>query len=353
MRQVADGDVDHAYWGRPEDMTMKRPPFKITTSKPGSELAAETAAALAAASMAFAQTNQAYASTLAKHAEELYEFADKNRGKYSDSIPNAAKFYKSYSGFNDELVWGAAWLYKATKKQAYLEKAEQYYKQYGMSSKPWAFSWDDKKAGVQVSLAEITGKASYKQDVQTYLDSWLPGGDVHYTPKGLAWRAQWGPNRYSANTAFLALVAARLGLKPQIYRDFARQQIHYMLGDSGRSFVVGFGVNPPRRPHHASSSCPSKPAKCTWNDINNPGPNPQILTGALVVVYFYLNRVNHSVITINVLLSTGALKLVGGPDKNDNYEDKRSNYIQNEVTTDYNAGFQSAIAGLKDLKVIV
>ena len=174
-------------------------------------------------------------------------------------------------------------------------------------------------------LAEITGKASYKQDVQTYLDSWLPGGDVHYTPKGLAWRAQWGPNRYSANTAFLALVAARLGLKPQIYRDFARQQIHYMLGDSGRSFVVGFGVNPPRRPHHASSSCPSKPATCTWNDFNNPGPNPQTLTGALV----------------------------GGPDKNDNYEDKRSNYIQNEVTTDYNAGFQSAIAGLKDLKVIV
>ena len=53
--QVGDGDIDHAYWGRPEDMPndMKRPAWKITPQKPGSDLAAETAAALAASSMAF------------------------------------------------------------------------------------------------------------------------------------------------------------------------------------------------------------------------------------------------------------------------------------------------------------
>ena len=34
--QVGDGDADHGYWGRPEDMTMKRPSAKIDTSKPGS-----------------------------------------------------------------------------------------------------------------------------------------------------------------------------------------------------------------------------------------------------------------------------------------------------------------------------
>ena len=33
--QVGQGDVDHAYWGRPEDMTMARPAFKITASSPG------------------------------------------------------------------------------------------------------------------------------------------------------------------------------------------------------------------------------------------------------------------------------------------------------------------------------
>jgi hypothetical protein len=33
--QVGRGDLDHAYWGRPEDMTMSSPAFKIDTSNPG------------------------------------------------------------------------------------------------------------------------------------------------------------------------------------------------------------------------------------------------------------------------------------------------------------------------------
>ena len=37
--------------------------------------------------------------------------------------------------------------------------------------------------------------------------------------------------------------------------------------------------------------------------------------------------------------------LVGGPDMWDNYDDDRQDYVSNEVATDYNAGFQSAIAG--------
>ncbi|TOF79862.1 glycosyl hydrolase family 9, partial [Vibrio parahaemolyticus] len=30
--QVGQGDIDHAYWGRPEEMTMERPSFKIDQS---------------------------------------------------------------------------------------------------------------------------------------------------------------------------------------------------------------------------------------------------------------------------------------------------------------------------------
>jgi len=43
--------------------------------------------------------------------------------------------------------------------------------------------------------------------------------------------------------------------------------------------------------------------------------------------------------------------LVSGPDENDNYKDLREEYIYNEVTLDYNAGFQSAVAGLKQLEL--
>ncbi|KDR09075.1 Endoglucanase G [Zootermopsis nevadensis] len=42
------------------------------------------------------------------------------------------------------------------------------------------------------------------------------------------------------------------------YRQFFKTQIDYILGDSGRSFVVGFGKNPPTHPHHRSRDIESE-----------------------------------------------------------------------------------------------
>ena len=92
--QVGNGDLDHAWWGRPEDMTMARPSYKIDSQNPGSDLAAESAAAMASAALLFKTTDSAYAETLTQHAIDLFDLADKYRGKYSDSIYDASKFYK-------------------------------------------------------------------------------------------------------------------------------------------------------------------------------------------------------------------------------------------------------------------
>lgn len=94
LLKVGDGNADHGWWGRPEDMTMSRPSFKVTSSQPGSDLAGETAAAFAAASILFKDDDADYSATLLDHAKRLYDFADKYRGKYSDVISNAAGFYK-------------------------------------------------------------------------------------------------------------------------------------------------------------------------------------------------------------------------------------------------------------------
>jgi endoglucanase len=51
--QVGAGNADHAWCGPAEVMRMNRPAFKIDTSCPGSDLAGETAASLAAASIVF------------------------------------------------------------------------------------------------------------------------------------------------------------------------------------------------------------------------------------------------------------------------------------------------------------
>ena len=37
--------------------------------------------------------------------------------------------------------------------------------------------------------------------------------------------------------------------------DVTFHQVHYILGSTGRSFVVGYGVNPPTHCHHRGASC--------------------------------------------------------------------------------------------------
>jgi endoglucanase len=61
-------------------------------------------------------------------------------------------------------------------------------------------------------------------------------------------------NFFSANVAFIALMAADLGIDAEANKNWAKGQIDYMLGDNPRSssYVVGFGNNPPKQPHHKS-----------------------------------------------------------------------------------------------------
>lgn len=73
--EVGDGQSDHACWQRPEDMTTPRTPYAINSTSPGSDLAAETAAAFAAASISFRKRNPRYASQLITHSEQVKKMA--------------------------------------------------------------------------------------------------------------------------------------------------------------------------------------------------------------------------------------------------------------------------------------
>lgn len=325
--QVGTGGADHSFWGPPEVMPMARPAYKISPTCPGSDLAGEAAAALAATAMVFAQEDPSYAATSLRHARELYSFADTWRGSYSDCITDAGSYYRSWSGYQDELVWGALWLYQATGDSAYLSKAETEYKKLQSSDGSgkafrWTMSWDDKTYGAYVLLAQLTHKPEYETDAERWLDFWTVGYQgqrVTYSPGGLAFLDTWGSLRYASNTAFLALIYAdylkeqnKKQDKAQIYAGFAKRQIDYTLGQnpSGRSYVVGYGVNPPQNPHHRA-------AHGSWaNSIQTPVETRHVIYGALV----------------------------GGPDRNDQYQDDRSQYTFAEVATDYNAGYTGALA---------
>lgn len=330
--QVGSGKVDHMWWGPAESMTMKRPSYFVDSAHPGSDLTAETSAALSAASIVFKNVDPTYSARLLNDAIALYAFAETYKAKYSASIPDVKNFYESISGYQDELVWGAIWLYKATGDNLYLQKAINAYQQLpnqaGKAVKAYAGAdnWDNKAFACYVLMATITSDQDYRNDAERHLDYWTQGylGDrVAYSPGGQAFMAEWGSLRYAANTSFLALVYGRYledkdSPRSKLYTAFAVNQVNYMLGENPqqRSFVVGFGKNPPINPHHRNAHGSSP------GNLNLPKNNKNIIYGALV----------------------------GGPSKpNDEYVDSRFNYMENEITCDYNAGFTGAIAVLVNI----
>ncbi len=325
--QVGLGGTDHSFWGSPEIMPQARPSFSIDATHPGTELAMETAAALAAGSMVFKTVDPSYSAILLSHARQLYSFGSQYRGVYTKSILDAANYYQSFSGYQDELCWGSIWLYRATNSQVYLDSAKQQYnglqKTANTPYKNYTFTmnWDDVSYGCYALMAKVTGIKQYITDLEQNLDFWTTGfngSKISYTPGGLAWLSQYGTLRYTAAEAYLALFYNTLPnanpTKKQTYLNFAKSQINYMLGANPlkRSFVAGFGVNPPINLHHRG-------AHGSWtNDITSPTNNRHILYGALV----------------------------GGPDLKDNYTDDRQSYSTNEPACDYNAAFSGALSSI-------
>ncbi|XP_021757560.1 endoglucanase 20-like [Chenopodium quinoa] len=341
--QVGDGDADHACWERPEDMDTPRTLYKITSSSPGTEAAADASAALAAASIVFKAVDSTYSSKLLQHSQSLFDFADKYRGSYSASCP----FYCSYSGYQDELLWAAAWLYKASGNSKYLN--------YVSSNKGWSqavseFSWDNKYAGVQILLAKefLAGKrmlSDYKSKADSFVCSIVPeSGSAQFqtTPGGLLFVRDAANLQYvtsasmiisiytkalkQANISGVKCGSANLALSK--LTAFTKSQVDYILGNNPNkmSYMVGFGSKFPQQVHHRGASIPSimaQPAKVGCNQgysswYNSNKPNPNVHVGAVV----------------------------GGPDANDQFKDVRSDHTHSEPTTYLNAAFIGSIAPL-------
>lgn len=88
---------------------------------------------------------------------QLFEFGEKYRGKYDKSVGVVKNYYASVSGYEDELLWAALWLYKATDKEEYLEYVINKANSFGGIG--WAiteFSWDVKFAGLQIIASKVT-----------------------------------------------------------------------------------------------------------------------------------------------------------------------------------------------------
>ncbi|CAI5500906.1 unnamed protein product [Closterium sp. Naga37s-1] len=328
--QVGDGPSDHRCWQRPEDMTTPRMAFRLDANNPGTEVAAEAAAALAAASMAFASRDEEYSRKLIRHAKELFNFANTYRKSYVSSIPSAVAFYNSYSGFNvsrpsparatsahchvrhatrlgvvvrsmpshnsphylqnsiaraldcpspfspqDELLWAAAWLQRATGEAQYLAFVKKNNETLqGATTSMNAFSWDNKFAGAQILLSKVFFKArdpglyGYQLRANDFVCATVVRGTR--TPGGLLFVQPWSNLQYVTAVSLLIAVYSdyldrasvasvqcdSTAVTPAAMRKFVAKQMSYLLGENPRrmSYMVGYGASFPMRVHHRGAS---------------------------------------------------------------------------------------------------
>ncbi|XP_020693616.1 endoglucanase 24 [Dendrobium catenatum] len=350
--QVGDPDLDHQCWQRPEEMTEKRPLLQINKKNPGTEVAAETAAAMAAASLVFKSINSSYSDLLLQHAQKLFTFADDHKVSYTSSFPKLEKFYNS-TGFGDELLWAASWLYHATGDQFYLSYVTvQNGQSYADWGRPTWFSWDDKRSGTQVLLsrlnlfgakqstnAENKGLQMYRKTSEAIMCGLLPDSPTSTSSRtdgGLLWIDQWNALQHPVAASFLAVLYSDYMLTSRTpsfscngvtfsssdLRKFAMSQADYILGNNpmGISYLVGYGDKYPQQVHHRGASIPaSANTGCKGFEwLKSPNPNPNVAVGALV----------------------------GGPFKNDSYIDNRNNSMQSEPTTYNSAVLVGLLSGL-------
>ncbi|MDD6634653.1 MAG: glycoside hydrolase family 9 protein [Ruminococcus sp.] len=330
--QVGNGTIDHTWWGPVELIqygmqdsgTSYDSARAILVSSDGcSAVFGEMAAALAAGSCALKdRIDQSKIDDYIAHAENIFKFADasKSNDVYNDS--NASGFYRS-SHFYDELFYAANWLYIATGEQSYLDKAKSYIpnldKELGSDELKytWCQCWDDVMQGGMLLYAINTNDDFYINRVEKHVNYWT--NTIKKVDGALGYCDTWGCARYAETAGFIAAVACDTVLADKNNSDYVKfyeTQMNYVLGDNadGQSFVVGYGEKSPKNPHHRT-------AHGSWkNDLAIPDTNRHVLYGALV----------------------------GGPNQDGSYEDDRQNYINNEVATDYNAGFTALLCKMVD-----
>ncbi len=331
--QVGNGTVDHTWWGSPElyeyamqdsGTDYKKSRATLEASEGCSCVFGGMAAALAAGYCALdGRVDDAKREKYLMTAKHIFELADASRSDkvYNDS--DASGFYRS-SHFYDELFYASNWLYKATGDKAFLDKATSYIpnldKELGQSclKYTWCHCWDDTMQGAMLLYAQNTGDKTYVDHVKKHVD-YLVKDAKRIKGQKLVYIDGWGCARYAQTAGFIAAVASDTVLKDQdtsAYEQFYEEQINYVLGDNPNhfSYVVGYGDSYPLNPHHRTAHGSWKNAEAT------PKNNRHTLYGALV----------------------------GGPKEDGSYEDDRGNYINNEVATDYNAGFTALLCKMID-----
>jgi len=279
------------------------------------DFAGLASAALALASRVYAPYDSAAAATYLEKARSAYAYGQANPG-----LSDSQLYAWMGSHWEDDMLCAAAELYVATSEAQYLSDAQSWnLDEANYPRTYWVASYGqvaDFGRHTLVDAGENAALGPWQDEVDEYRAS------VSNDPElsGLVYYDDWGTCRYALSAGFSSALLYEV-TGDSTYRDFALSQYDWVKGDNpyGRSFIVGWGTNPPQRPHHRNAfghddtqgfDDPSAP------EMDNGIAFEQVLWGALV----------------------------GGPTPADGYADDMNDYQRNEVALDYNAGLVGSAA---------
>ncbi|MFN8436034.1 MAG: glycoside hydrolase family 9 protein [Cytophagales bacterium] len=314
--QVGQGDPDHAQWVTATKMQtlsvsnggQTRAVYKNPND---ASMPSFCGAALALMSRLYKKYDPTYAATCLVHAKYAYDYAKAHPGVAGTGDGG---FYSANDNWKDDYATMCAELFWATGTASYKTEAQSYTfsaaagQGKDIYGKAYGFDYSNNGDIAIYNLAKLgtSGAATAFRTLVTnfYLNSTQSDGQFNGGNTG------WGPLRYNASAAFMVALDAKLNGNQTNTLKFVYDNIDYIFGknSSSRSFVVGFGSNYPKHPHHRN----------VYLNDNNPGDAA---------------KATMSIPTKNVQFGY----MCGGTRTASSFSDDVVNYQHTEGGIDYNA----------------
>jgi hypothetical protein len=279
--QVGQGAPDHTKWVTAVYMqTLPKSEggqLRTVYKNPNdASMASFCGASLALMSRLYAKYDTAYASLCLTHATYAYNYAKAHPGT-AGAGDNA--FYGPNGNWKDDYASMCAELYWTTKTESYKTEALSFSVQDAWNGDIHGSNYIDYSNNGDIALYNLAllGKPSAQYalgDVVSKIYFANVGSDGQYSGGNLV----WGPLRYNANSAFSVALWQKLNGTDGTVHKYIYDNIDYILGknNSNLSFVVGFGANCAKHPHHRTVYLnDSDPTGTDLQNLSIPAKNTQ------------------------------------------------------------------------------
>jgi hypothetical protein len=313
--QVGQGNLDHKTWVTAVQMQTQSLANgggqRVVYKNPNdASMASFCGATLALMSRMYAKFDTAYASLCLTHAKYAYDYAKAHPGTVADG---ENKFYGANGNWKDDYASMCAELYWATGTTSYKTEAFTF-----TVIDEWTGDIHGNSYGADYSSngdialynLAVLGKSNAKTVLGTIVSKFYLG-NVQSDGQFAGGNTTWGPLRYNANTAFTVALWQKLNKTDGTINKYIWDNLDYIMGknNSNLSFIVGFGANCAKHPHHRTVYLDdSDPSDADKQLLNIPTKNAQFGS------------------------------MVGGSRNPSSYKDLATQYQYTEGGIDYNAG---------------